>query len=89
MVAGAPTLTAGSQYVVFLWTNKSGFTQVIGLSQGLFSVMQDSTGNQVLVRPAASGQVVDKSGNLITDQAVTIALSDLRTQIQTAMGASH
>lgn len=87
MVAGAPTLTAGGQYVIFLWTNRSGLTQVIGLSQGLFSVMQDSAGNQVLVRPAATGQMVDKSGNLITDQAVTISLSDLRSEIQTLTGA--
>ena len=89
MVAGAPTLTVGSQYVVFLWTSRSGLTQVIGLSQGLFSVMQDSSGNQVLVRPAAAGQVLDKSGNLVTDQAVTVSLSDLRSQIKTAAGASH
>ncbi len=87
MVAGAPTLTAGSQYVVFLWTGKSGLTQVIGLSQGLFSVMTDSSGNSVLVRPAATGQMVDKAGHLITDQAVTISLSDLRSEIQTLTGA--
>ena len=35
MVAGAPVLASGQQYVIFLWTSKSGLTQVIGLSQGL------------------------------------------------------
>ncbi len=86
MVAGAPTLTEGGQYVIFLWTSRSGLTQVLGLSQGLFSVMQDSSGNQVLVRPAATGQMVDKAGNLVTDQAVTISLSDLRSEIQKPTG---
>ncbi len=38
-VAGAPMLTVGQDYVLFLWTSKSGLTQVIGLSQGLFSVI--------------------------------------------------
>src|SRR5580704_11820147 len=33
---GAPELNAGAEYVVFLWTGKSGLTQIIGLSQGLF-----------------------------------------------------
>jgi len=87
MVAGAPTLTAGNQYVLFLWTGKSGLTQVIGLSQGLFGVMTDGSGNSVLVRPAATGQMVDKTGNLVTDQAVTVSLSDLRAQIQALTGA--
>src|SRR5271155_3296819 len=36
VVVGAPELTTGSQYVVFLWTSRSGLTQIIGLSQGLF-----------------------------------------------------
>lgn len=87
MVAGAPTLTIGGQYVIFLWTSRSGLTQVIGLSQGLFSVMDDSSGNAVLVRPAATGQMVDKAGNLVGDKAVTVSLSDLRAEIKKATGA--
>src|SRR5271170_3640330 len=35
-VAGAPMLTPGQDYVLFLWTSKTGLTQVIGLSQGVF-----------------------------------------------------
>src|SRR5580658_3486423 len=40
-VAGAPSLQVGQEYVVFLWTSRSGLTQVIGLSQGLFLVKSD------------------------------------------------
>ncbi len=42
--AGAPTLTAGQDYFLFLWTSKTGLTQVIGLSQGLFTVTTNSSG---------------------------------------------
>src|SRR5258706_3484995 len=35
LVEGAPQLKAGEEYVLFLWTSRSGLTQVIGLSQGL------------------------------------------------------
>jgi len=39
---------------MFLWTSKSGLTQVIGLSQGLFAVVPDSAGNSMVIRAAAS-----------------------------------
>ena len=31
---GTPQLTEGKEYVFFLWTSKSGLTQIIGLTQG-------------------------------------------------------
>ena len=89
MVAGAPALNLGGEYVIFLWTSKSGLTQVIGLSQGLFNVMQDSSGNAVLVRPALTGELVlNKAGQVTGAPAVTISLSDLKAQIAQAAGAS-
>lgn len=87
MAAGAPTLVSGQDYVIFLWTSGSGLTQVIGLSQGLFNVMQDSSGNAVLVRPAASSPMLNASGDVVSDQAVTIKLNDLKTEIQNIRGA--
>src|SRR5690242_14609373 len=45
MVPGAPSMAGGQEYVIFLWTSKSGLTQVIGLSQGLFSVAQNAAGD--------------------------------------------
>jgi hypothetical protein len=85
-VGGAPELNAGGEYVIFLWTSRSGLTQIIGLSQGLFSVTQNAAGEAVLVRPAASEMMVDKSGHVISDQAVTITLSDLRSRIRQSPG---
>jgi hypothetical protein len=88
MVAGAPALAAGQQYVVFLWTSKSGLTQIIGLSQGLFNVMQDASGNQVLVRPATAATMVNQNGAPVTDTAISMTLSALRSEIQ-SVGAGN
>ncbi len=87
MVAGAPVLASGQQYVIFLWTSKSGLTQIIGLSQGLFTVMQDSSGNQVLVRPATAASMVSQNGAPVSDTAVSMTLAWLRSEIQSVLGA--
>jgi len=86
MVAGAPVLTQGQQYVLFLWTSRTGVTQVIGLSQGLFIVMQDEAGNTVLVRPAASDLMLDQAGKVVNDQGISMSLTALRTEIQKVLG---
>jgi hypothetical protein len=78
---GSPSLTQGQDYVLFLWTGRSGMTQVIGLSQGLFSLRQDGSGETVLNRPAIADQMLDKSGKPVTDTAVTMKWSDLRALI--------
>jgi hypothetical protein len=89
MVAGAPMLASGQQYVIFLWTSKSGLTQVIGLSQGLFTVMQDSSGAAVLVRPSTAATMVSQNGTPVSDSAVTMSLNALRTEIQAVLGAAN
>jgi hypothetical protein len=78
---GSPTFTKGQEYVLFLWTSRSGMTQVIGLSQGMFSLSQDASGTTVLKRPAIDDQMLDKSGKPVTGTAVTMKWSDLRALI--------
>ena len=82
---GSPALVQGREYVLFLWTGRSGRTQVLGLSQGLFSLTQDASGNTVLNRPAVADQMLDKTGNPVTDTAVTMKWSDFRAQILNAL----
>ncbi len=89
VVAGAPTLTVGGEYVLFLWTSRSGLTQAIGLSQGLFSVAYDASGNASVSRPAAASTMLDINGNVASDQAVSLKWSDLRTHIQQKLGAGN
>lgn len=88
-VAGAPTLTAGQQYVFFLWTSKSGLTQVIGLSQGLFSVMTNAQGQVMVSRGAATAVVLDSSGNPVTDSGVQMPLAQLVSEIQSVLAGGN
>jgi hypothetical protein len=78
---GSPSFTQGQEYVLFLWTSRTGMTQVIGLSQGLFSLTQDASGDTVLKRPAIADQMLDKAGKQVTDTPVTIKWSDFRVLI--------
>lgn len=61
-VDGAPTLSIGREYVLFLWTSRTGVTQLIGLSQGLFDIsrLNDSGKAPAGSQPRADGP----SGNV-------------------------
>jgi hypothetical protein len=78
---GSPVLTQGQEYVLFLWTNRSGVSQLIGLSQGMLSLTTDASGAAILNRPAVTDQMLDKSGKPVTDAAVSMKWSDLRALI--------
>ena len=83
--AGAPALTSGQDYVLFLWTSKSGLTQVIGLSQGLFSVMPDSDGQAMVVRTASAQRMLNSTGQPVSDSNIRMSLNDLRKHIRTVL----
>jgi len=86
VVAGAPPLVAGEEYVLFLWTSRSGLTQVIGLSQGSFSVKADASNTLLLVRPAAADNMLDKNGRVVADQPLNLRLTDVRSKVRLAGG---
>ncbi len=54
---GVPHLETGHEYVVLLWTGPSGRTQIIGLTQGLFS-MRGQAGDLRLVQASSSDVVL-------------------------------
>jgi hypothetical protein len=85
--SGAPGLSGGSEYVLFLWTGKSGVNHVIGLSQGVFTVSADENGNAVVHRPA-SGEVMlnPKTGQPMRDNALTLGLGVLRDRVDQTLG---
>ncbi len=91
IAAGAPELKLGQEYVIFLWTSRSGLTQVIGLSQGVFKLSEESSeGGRVAVarRPAASELMLNRSGVPVEDHAVDMPVQDLRTRVLQALGAA-
>ena len=80
--SGAPSFSDNQDYVMFLWTSKSGLTQVIGLSQGLFAVVPNSAGNAMVIRAASSEHMVNLSGQPVSDSDIQMSLTDLRSRIQ-------
>jgi hypothetical protein len=86
--AGVPEFQAGDEYVFFLWTGRSGATQVIGLTQGLFSVAAGGASDPVTTRVASHEVMLDHgTGRQVKDQTLTMHLSDLRARIQATLGA--
>ena len=79
---GSPELATGSEYVVFLWTGKSGMTQIIGLSQGLFLAAKNAAGEIHLTRPAADDLMVDQHGHPVSAGSTELRWNDLRTRIR-------
>lgn len=87
VVAGAPTLRAGREYVLFLWTGRSGLTQLMGMSQGLFSIERATAGDRQASRVAAGEQMLDASGRAVRDEALSMPLTELRAKVSRALAA--
>jgi len=83
--SGAPLLTAGSDYVLFLWRSKSSLTHIIGFSQGLFTVKPDGQGTLTAQRPASSEPLLDSSGRPVRSEALSMPLSRLRNAVRQTM----
>ena len=83
--SGTPTMGEGDEYVLFLWTSRSGLTTVICLSQGLFSVRKDSKGEAMLMRQASTEAMVDPSGKLVEDTPVSLRLRDVVDRIRRSL----
>jgi len=84
--AGTPSLNRGDDFVFFLWTGKTGATQVIGLTQGLFSIAPDGSADPVTTRSATRELMLDSgSGRSVKDQTLKMRVSELRTRIASAL----
>ena len=87
--AGTPQLQTGGDFVFFLWTVKSGLTQIIGLTQGLFAVSSADQTNPVATRAASKELMLDPTtGRQVKDQTLVFSLSDLRSQIASTLKGS-
>jgi hypothetical protein len=87
--AGAPTLNAGDDFVFFLYTGRDGRTSILGLTQGLFALRADGSGDPMSTRSATSELMLDrKSGRPVKDEAVSMRLSELRGRIAAGLKGS-
>ena len=97
MVPGAPALRVGEEYVLFLWTGRSGLTQITGLSQGVFHVQSGSTRSNeaskpedlLVMRPTAHERMLDSRGRDVVSGPETMKFFELRRQIVGAVRAGR
>jgi hypothetical protein len=81
--AGVPQFKAGDEYVFFLWTGKSGSTQVMGLTQGLFAVAPGGAADPLTTRAASHEVILEHgTGKQVKNQTLSMRLSALRARIQ-------
>ena len=87
--SGAPALTSGQEYILFLWTSRSGLTQIIGLSQGAFNLNPVSSGDAMVTRFASTERVVDQAGNDAASVNFQMRLGDMRSQVAHTLRSAH
>ena len=86
---GAPQFQPGDQFVLFLWTGRSGMTQIMGFSQGVFAVARDGSPDPILTREASHEMMLDPvTHSQVNDQPLTMRLSELRSQVSSALGVA-
>jgi len=91
-VAGAPKLLTGKEYLLFLWTSKSGSTYITGLSQGLFELSKNAADEWVVSRAASGEPMLDHvTWTLVKDESMQMRYSEITSRISAtlAQGGSH
>ncbi len=85
-IPGAPVLENGDEYVLFVWAGASGRNQIIGLSQGLFSLVPQEDGSIQLERPGAKEMILDaKTGRPVLDSTIRMPFGELKTRVVTKL----
>ena len=90
-VSGAPKLAEGSEYLLFLWSARSGATYILGLTQGVFTLSKNAAGDVVVSRKA-SGETMLERGTLrvVQDEALEVRLEDVKALVAaTTHGAGN
>jgi len=83
---GGPKLIPGQEYVLFLWAGRSGTNQIIGLSQGVFNLQNDSKSGVEAKREASSELMLGPDGTPVNDAPIRMNISELRSRVARAAG---
>lgn len=75
--SGSPRLDRGVEYVVFVWTSRSGINHTLGLAQGVFDVKPGANGSLMLSRGPVDAAMLDANGNPTEDSGARISLARL------------
>lgn len=83
---GTPTLTPGSEYLLFLWESpKSGLTHVVGLSQGVFTLTRGDNGEVTAYRGPNTETMLDSAGKHVRQPAMSLNLGDFHQRVGHAL----
>lgn len=86
-VAGAPALRTGKEYVLFLWKGPSGNTQVLGLTQGLFTLPGDNSTDPTATRTPSTELMIDRvTGQSVKEEKLSLKLSELKSKVKAQVG---
>jgi hypothetical protein len=85
VVAGVTQLNQGDDYVLFLWKGGSGWTHILGLTQGIFALDKNAPPDPTVVRNPSTELMLDRTGQAVRDQRLSLRLSDLKARIATSV----
>jgi hypothetical protein len=87
---GAPQLSVGQEYVLFLWTSSTGATYTLGFTQGVFTLSKDASGQTMAVRAPTTETLLEPvTGRVLKDQPVRMPLAQLVSRITAGVGPAR
>jgi hypothetical protein len=87
--SGAPRLAENDEYVLFLWTGRTGVTQVIGFSQGVLVLSRGANGALMASRDATNETLVDSTGQPTSDAPIRMTYGNLKARIAQRLGGAQ
>ena len=91
-VPGAPRLVPGKEYLLFLWTSKTGSLYITGWGQGVFDLSKNAGGDLMATRAAIDETMLDAATWLpVKDEGIRVRYSEMSARISTtlAQGAAR
>ena len=86
-VPGAPQLVAGQDYLLFLWTSKSGAIYLTGWGQGVFSLSRNGVDWMASRAPAAETMLDPVTWLPVQDEGLQMRYADITAQIAATLAA--
>lgn len=87
IVPGAPQLATGQQYVLFLWTSRTGMISTLGFTEGVFNLLKDASGNVTVSQMPTTETVLSRTtGQPVNSAPLSMPLSQLVSAIAAGVG---
>ena len=85
---GVPAFQTGQRYLVFIRGNQRDFFPVVGITQGMFRILTNGQGQQVVVRDDQVGHAGQRALTTLTQNAPTLDdfIQNIHTRLAPAAG---